>query len=293
MRSCSTSRTCGDLRHIAKHPRNLWVLWSMESSVNYPMLIDRQALRHFDIRMTYERDADVWMPYLPDRAAFDALREREAPVKSEAAPLVLFQSAPIDRCGRYSFAAELMRHIRTDSYGRQLNNRTMAGPDLGGTSKRATIQRYKFTLALENSIAPDYVTEKFFDPLLAGSVPVYRGAPNVAELAPGPKSYIDAADFRGPKELAEYLHHLDGNAAAYGEYFAWRKSPEKRFLDALEAVAENPFVRLGRARAGKGRARRRPAPVDDPPVLAGAADRAQLAAQDPGVRDRAEVTRIY
>jgi alpha-1,3-fucosyltransferase 10 len=234
------------LRHIAKHPRNLWVLWSMESSVNYPMLTDRHALRHFDIRMTYERDADVWMPYLPDRVEIDALRERELPVKSEAAPLVLFQSAPIDRCGRYPFAAELMRHVRTDSYGRQLNNRTMAGPDLGSTSKLATIQRYKFTLALENSIAPDYVTEKFFDPLLAGSVPVYRGAPNVAELAPGPKSYIDAADFRGPKELADYLCHLDQNAAAYGEFFNWRKNPEKRFLDALEAVAGNPFVRLGR-----------------------------------------------
>jgi alpha-1,3-fucosyltransferase 10 len=234
-------------RHLAKHPRNLWVLWSMESSVNFPLLVDRHALRHFDLRMTYERDADVWVPYLPRRAAFEALSGRELPAEREAAPLVLFQSAAIDRCGRYPFAAALMRHVRTDSYGRQLNNRALAGPDLGAASKLATIARYKFTLAIENSIAPDYVTEKFFDPLLQGSVPVYRGAPNVAAFAPGPKSYIDASQFRGPEELAEYLNYLAGNEAAHAEYLAWRTKPDKAFLDGLATLEDHCIARLGRA----------------------------------------------
>ncbi|MEO8667733.1 MAG: hypothetical protein ABI399_04400, partial [Bauldia sp.] len=59
--------------NIAKHPRNLWVLWSMESVVNYPVMADRRALRHFDLRMTYEQDADIFVPYLPGRQAIAAV----------------------------------------------------------------------------------------------------------------------------------------------------------------------------------------------------------------------------
>ncbi|MEO8669082.1 MAG: glycosyltransferase family 10, partial [Bauldia sp.] len=162
-------------------------------------------------------------------------------------PLVLFQSAPIDRGGRYACAAALMRHVRTDSYGRMFNNRTLAGPDLGQATKRTMLSRYKFTLAIENSIAPDYVTEKFFDPLLAGSVPVYRGAPNVRDFSPGPKSYIDASDFGSPRDLARYLNDLAGDETAYAAYFAWRDNPEKAFLDKVAAIDEAQIARLGRA----------------------------------------------
>ncbi|HAP76773.1 MAG TPA: hypothetical protein DCR14_11885, partial [Acidimicrobiaceae bacterium] len=50
--------------------------------------------------------------------------------------------------------------------------------------------------------------EKFFQPLLAGSVPIYRGAPNVADFAPAPNCYIDADDFDGPADLARFLRSL-------------------------------------------------------------------------------------
>lgn len=54
----------------------------------------------------------------------------------------------------------------------------------------------KFTLAFENSRARDYVTEKFFWPIDAGSIPIAYGAPNVALFAPGgPNSAIDAYEY--------------------------------------------------------------------------------------------------
>src|SRR6185295_7624870 len=34
-------------------------------------------------------------------------------------------------------------------------------------------RRYKFTLAIENSIWPGYETEKLVDPIYAGSIPIY------------------------------------------------------------------------------------------------------------------------
>ncbi len=45
-------------------------------------------------------------------------------------------------------------------------------------SSISIISKYFFHLALENSAAPDYVTEKVYLALMAGAVPVYSGAPD-------------------------------------------------------------------------------------------------------------------
>ena len=43
---------------------------------------------------------------------------------------------------------------------------------------------YRFSIAIENSCIPSYMTEKFYDCIIAGCVPLYYGAPNVAEYFP-------------------------------------------------------------------------------------------------------------
>ncbi|TGS73882.1 alpha-1,3-fucosyltransferase, partial [Mesorhizobium sp. M3A.F.Ca.ET.175.01.1.1] len=95
-----------------------------------------------------------------------------------------FQSSSLNKSGRDTFIAELSRHIAVDCYGRYRPNREIIGPDLGRQTKLETIGRYHFCLALENSIAPDYVTAKMFDPLSASTVPLYAGPPNPLALAP-------------------------------------------------------------------------------------------------------------
>ena len=44
--------------------------------------------------------------------------------------------------------------------------------------------RYKFVVAVENAVCPDYVTEKLWRALEVGAVPIYHGAPNVREILP-------------------------------------------------------------------------------------------------------------
>jgi Glycosyltransferase family 10 (fucosyltransferase) C-term len=105
--------------------------------------------------------------------------------------------------------------------------------------------RYKFTLAFENSISADYVTEKFFDALIAGSVPVYRGAPNVGKFAPAQHCYIDVSLFPGPRELAEYLRHLDKSPAEYAAYLEWKTRPlDPKFVTMARRFAGSPLRRL-------------------------------------------------
>ena len=56
-----------------------------------------------------------------------------------------------------------------------------------------------------------------------GAVSVVWGAKksDYIALAP-PESYIFVDDFKTPVDLVQYLHYLDKNDTAYGEYFLWR-----------------------------------------------------------------------
>ena len=216
-----------------KHPGQRWVAWSMESEVNYPVLADPVFMGQFEITMTYRRDATVWCPYFGPGTDTAILAPPQ--LKTERSPAVYFQSSRIDRSGRVPYVAELMKRVKVDSYGRILHNRDLSGPDTGRDTMLAVIGRYKFTLVFENSIARDYVSDKLFDALAAGSVPVYRGAPNVAELAPAEHCFIDAAAFRGPTDLAAYLNWLDTHDAEYEQYLAWKRTGLSARFQALVA----------------------------------------------------------
>jgi hypothetical protein len=233
--------TLGNLALPRKHNGQQWVAWSMESKVNYPALAEEKFLRRFDITMTYERAATVWCPYFgPDTA--DQLLRFPQP-KTEQAPVVYFRSSPLDRSGRGRYAFELMKRVKVDSYGQILKNRQLLDDDCGSGTRLATLSRYKFTLAFENSIAIDYVTEKFFEPLIAGSVPIYLGAPNISEFAPAERCFINVADFDGPSSLASYLNSLDCDPGAYDAYLSWKarglSSGFRKHIDVLRASAFN------------------------------------------------------
>lgn len=110
--------------------------------------------------------------------------------------------------------------------------------------KGCLMRRHLFFLALENSIYPDYVTEKLYEPLSVGGsmpnleenvdgnsqgpIPIYLGAPNVADLAPADHSLINAADFPTVSHLTSYLRCLSRNESLVRHYRSWRKRVGRR-----------------------------------------------------------------
>jgi hypothetical protein len=230
---------------IRKRRGQLWVAWSMESEINYPALAEPAFMRKFDLVISYRRSTDIWCPYIPRRHEFEAALARPVPPKTGL--VAMFQSASVDKSGRNDFARELMAHIDIHSSGRFLNNRALPDGDNGQATKLSVAARYKFCLGFENSIAEDYVTEKFFDPLLAGSVPVYRGADNVGAFAPNENTFIDARKFPTAAALAGYLKHLDRDDGAYRAFLAWRDTGFSLAFDKLlSETAEEPFLKLAR-----------------------------------------------
>ena len=114
-----------------------------------------------------------------------------------------------------------------------------------GATKLKVISRYLFYLAFENSNSVDYVSEKVFDGLIAGTVPVYLGAPNIDDYLPGNKCIIKAGDFGNAAELGKYLLSLEKNRKEYESYLAWKKEPlRKSFLDLIEPEKTPALRRL-------------------------------------------------
>lgn len=61
-------------------------------------------------------------------------------------------------------------------------------------SKYEVMGRYAFALCFENMEMKGYVTEKIFDCFYAGTIPLYWGATNIADLIPK-EAYIDVRQF--------------------------------------------------------------------------------------------------
>ncbi len=223
------------------HARQVHVLWSQESAVHYPPLLDPDYADQFDLRATYRLDSDVPIPYLT-ADLFDSLTPLTPLDQRHEVPVSAWVSSTWDRCGRDRYLLDLMEHVAVHSFGRVGHNHDLTA-DTGWHSKMATIADYRFTVAFENSITDDYVTEKFFQPLLAGSVPIYRGAPNVAQFAPAPHSYIDAAEFSGPAELASVLRSMTDEQ--YMRYHEWRTDgPTAAWRQRFRAFSSSGMVRL-------------------------------------------------
>jgi alpha-1,3-fucosyltransferase 10 len=235
--------TAPPLHAFEKRPGQTWVAWSMESDVTVPLIADKEAMAIFDFEASYRRSADFWCPYL-EPGSLDALLSPPAP-KTEPYPVAHFQSNPYDRSGRTWWLAELMRRVKIASYGTFLPTMPNAGTIRTREQRLAVCARHKFTLAFENSISDDYVSNKLFEVWEAGSVPVYLGARNVAQFAPSRRSYIDVSDFEGPVELARHLNHLAGHPDDYEEYLEWKRSgPDEAFLELFASVDANVFCRI-------------------------------------------------
>lgn len=72
-------------------------------------------------------------------------------------------------------------------------------------SKQELSAEYRFVVAYENFRGRrGYISEKIFDALQAGSVPVYLGDERIVEIVPK-EAFVDARDFRKSRELLAYL----------------------------------------------------------------------------------------
>ena len=107
----------------------------------------------------------------------------------------------------------------------------------------------KFYLAIENSRCTDYITEKFWQTIRYGQVPIVSGPSRETyqKFIPG-SAFIHLDDFDGKLgKLAGFINYLLKNETAYLRYFDWRNDPsilESVKYSNRESYSEQGFCKL-------------------------------------------------
>ncbi len=103
---------------------------------------------------------------------------------------------------REAFFKQLCRRKYVHAPGKSMHN--IDEPELAArgdgdwhASKLKYMQRYRFTLAFENSIADGYFTEKLTDAFLSHTIPVYFGDPSISRVY-NKHAFIDASEYLPP-----------------------------------------------------------------------------------------------
>lgn len=108
------------------------------------------------------------------------------------------------------------------------------------SSKREVLQRYKFAISYENARDINgYITEKIFDCLFAGCVPVYLGAPDIADYIPE-DAFIDRNKFGSYKDLYNYMKMMSDNIyMQYLDNIRYIINHDKLYPFSAEGFADN------------------------------------------------------
>jgi len=115
-------------------------------------------------------------------------------------------------------AMQLRTNNAVANLGRCYANEPHAECELGkGTSffdNMELFRNFRFVIAFENAPIAGYISEKLVNPLLAGSVPIYFGAPDVADHF-NVKRFINVSDFESFEACIEEVMRLENDPEAY------------------------------------------------------------------------------
>jgi len=108
-------------------------------------------------------------------------------------------------------------------------------------SKFEVLQNYEFCLCFENMRMDGYITEKIFDCLYAGTIPLYMGAPDILEYIPQ-DAFVDCRKYTSWTEMWEDVAKMPAQRIKVmkeaGRTFL-RSDMAKRFYDSIEHICES------------------------------------------------------
>lgn len=143
---------------------------------------------------------------------------------------------------RIEFFHELSKYKQVDSAGRHLNNIGRSIDD-----KMDFIKDYKFVISFENSASPGYTTEKLIEPMLANSIPVYWGNPEVDKDF-NTESFINFTSAEDYQKVIADMIKLDQDEEKYLEmaarpWFYENKIPvemnQEQFIEFFDFLIED------------------------------------------------------
>lgn len=128
-------------------------------------------------------------------------------------------------CRRTPFFEALSQYKRVDAMGDHMNNSGHipgeSGTIAGSINKCEVLKHFKFSMAFENSIEYNgkigYTTEKIYEPMMALSIPIYWGNPEIDKDF-NTKSFINWNDYGSDEKVVERIIEIDNDNDLYMDY---------------------------------------------------------------------------
>ncbi|WP_038163337.1 glycosyltransferase family 10 [Verrucomicrobium sp. BvORR106] len=216
---------------LPRHDRQIWVGVTMEPDGYYPSQADPSRMASLDLLLSYHAWADLQMTYASPGTLAQTLQP--PPAKDPEKLVCAFVSNSHSLSGRERFITLLERHLPVHHFGQWHHNQPGA-PPIGRGAKLEVLRQYQFCLAIENCLQDDYVSEKWYDCLVAGCVPIYSGAPNIEEYAPGPGAFVQISSADSAAQLAAKIKVTACATPHYQSYFTWKKQVAPSFKRIYE-----------------------------------------------------------
>lgn len=182
-----------------------------------PVNWERSVHERFDAVLTWDDD---WVArggryhkfYFPQAQTFDAVPDIPFEARKLLVNMTSNKASP-EPGELYSARLEVIHYCgyyipdQFDFYGHGWQG--VPGWRGAVDTKTRILPGYRFTLCYENTRGlPGYITEKVFDALRCGSVPVYWGASNIETYIP-PAAFVDRRQFRNTRDLLRYLQGMN------------------------------------------------------------------------------------
>jgi hypothetical protein len=159
---------------------------------------------------------------------------------------------------RNEFFLKLSSTLPVLSPGRALQNDSsfdMADPKINlRNQKMNLIEKFRFTIAMENSEQPGYITEKLTDALIARTIPIYWGDPRVGEEF-NSAAFLNLRNFQSHEAAIREIISIDSNsekvlsilnAPVFKDGVDRVEIYLSRARNFLESIFEQPLVKARR-----------------------------------------------
>jgi hypothetical protein len=122
------------------------------------------------------------------------------------------ETSIINYAERTRLGHELSKNENIDVYGTWWQNN---GKNIKGEifNKHLGLDEYKFSVACENSIQKNYVSEKFWDVVLTEGVPIYMGCTNISEYIP--ENCFVSLNNKSMDEMVDVINDVINNSEDY------------------------------------------------------------------------------
>lgn len=145
--------------------------------------------------------------------------------------------------------------ILVDKYGSAFKNHLSWPKNISNRieNKYKLIRKYKFCLAIENAINQvewgqmysdpideDYITEKLWDCMKGGAMPIYFGAKNIKDFVPNNSTIISFNDYHNYSEVINYVASIINKRNIISRYIKWPYRYSKKWHRKMKKYSFSP-----------------------------------------------------